>query len=54
MFEFWYDYVKPKYGKKAKLYYMDTDSLIVQVKQTIFTKILKKMLNQDLTLQIFK
>ena len=24
MYEFWYDYVKPKYGKKAKLYYMDT------------------------------
>ena len=25
MFKFWYDYVKPKYGKKAKLCYMDTD-----------------------------
>ena len=22
--EFWYDYIKPKYGKKARLYYMDT------------------------------
>ena len=21
MYEFWYDYVKPKYGKKAKLLY---------------------------------
>ena len=23
MYEFWYDYLKPKYGKKAKLCYMD-------------------------------
>ena len=27
MYEFWYDYVKPKYGEKAKLCYMDTVSL---------------------------
>ena len=26
MFEFWYDYVKPKYGINAKLCYIDTDS----------------------------
>ena len=25
MYEFWYDYVKPKYGKKAELCYMDAD-----------------------------
>ena len=25
MYEFWYDYVKPKYGEKAKLFYMDKD-----------------------------
>ena len=30
--EFWYDYVKPKYGEKAKLCYMDTESFIAQVK----------------------
>ena len=29
MYELWYDYVKPKYGEKAKLCYMDTDSFIV-------------------------
>ena len=26
MFKFWYDYVKPKYGEKPKLCYVDTDS----------------------------
>ena len=29
MYEFRYDYVKPKYVKKAKLSYIDTDSFIV-------------------------
>ena len=32
MYEFWYDYVKPKYGEKAKLCFMDTDSFIVYIK----------------------
>ena len=32
MYEFWYDYVKPKYDKKAKLCYMDTDSFIVYIR----------------------
>ena len=32
VYEFWYDYVKPKYGENAKLCYMDTDSFIVPVK----------------------
>ena len=32
MFEFWYDYIKPKYGEKVKLCYMDTDSFIEYVK----------------------
>ena len=31
MYEFWYDYVKPKY-EKAKLCYMDTDNFIVYIK----------------------
>ena len=32
MYGFRYDYVKPKYGEKVKLYYMDTDSFIVYIK----------------------
>ena len=32
MYEFWHDYVKPKYGGKTKLCYMDTDSFIVYIK----------------------
>ena len=34
MYEFWCDYINPKYGNKAKLCHMDTDSFIVY----IFTK----------------
>ena len=32
MYEFWYDYVKPKYGEKARLCYMDTDIFIAYKK----------------------
>ena len=31
MFEFRYDYLKPKYGEKAKLCYIYTDSFIVYI-----------------------
>ena len=31
-YEIWYDYVKPKYGQKARLCDMDTDSFIVYTK----------------------
>ena len=30
MYEFWYDYIKPKYGKNGKICY--TDSFIVHLK----------------------
>ena len=36
MYEFWYGYLKPKYGDKIKLCYMDTDSLIPLIKTKDF------------------
>ena len=38
MYEFWYDYMKPKYGDNAKLCYMDTDSFIMNIKTEDFCK----------------
>ena len=32
MYEFWYDFLKPKYGEKAKFCCMDTESFIVYIK----------------------
>ena len=31
MYEFWYYYIKPKYGVRAKLCYMDTDSFAIHI-----------------------
>ena len=38
MYEFWYDYMKPKYGDNVKLYYIDTDSFIMHIKTEDFFK----------------
>ena len=38
MYEFWYDYIKPKYQDKAQLFYMDTDSFIIHIKAEDFYK----------------
>ena len=40
MYEFWYDYVKPKYKDKAKLCYMDTDSFVINIFTEDFLKTL--------------
>ena len=32
VYEFWYYYIKPKYGEKSKMCYMDTDSFIIYIK----------------------
>ena len=36
MYEFWYDYMKPKYADNVKLCYMDTDSFIIHIKTEDF------------------
>ena len=36
MYEFWYDYMKPKYGNRVKLCYMDTDSFVMNIKTNDF------------------
>ena len=38
MYEFWYDYMKPKYVDNVKLCYMDTDSFIMHIKTEDFYK----------------
>ena len=48
LYEYWYEYVKSRYGEKVKLCYMNTESFIVYIKAEILEKILKL----DLILQI--
>ena len=43
MYEFWYEYIKPKYNEKAKLCCMDTDSFIIN----IFTEDFFEDINND-------
>ena len=38
MYEFWYGYIKPKYGDKARLCYTDTDSFVVNINTEDFFK----------------
>ena len=38
MYEFWYDYMKPKYGNDLKLCYMDTESFVMNIKTNNFYK----------------
>ena len=54
IYEFWYDYLKPKYGENAKLCYMDTDSFIVHIKTYDIYKDIAEDIKKDLTLQILK
>ena len=38
MYEFWYNYMKPKYNSNVKLCYMNTDSFIMNIKTNDFYK----------------
>ena len=38
MYEFWHDYMKPKYDNDVKLCYMDTDSFVMNIKTEDFYK----------------
>ena len=48
MYEFWYDYLKPKYGDRVKLCYTNTDSFIIYIKTEDFFKIFLIMLKNSL------
>ena len=54
MYEFWYDYMKPKYNDNVRLCYMDTDSFIMNIKTNDFKKISLMTLKIGLILQIMK
>ena len=38
MYEFWYDYMKPKYNDNVRLCYMDTESFVMHIKRNDFYK----------------
>ena len=51
MYEFWYNYIKPKDQDKAKLCYMDTDSFVIYIKTEDFYKDIAMMLKNGLAHQ---
>ena len=46
MHEFWYDYVKNKYGNKVRLCYTDTDSFVINIKTNDFYKDISQDVNE--------
>ena len=48
MYKFWYDYISPKYGDRAKLCYTDTHSFIIYIKTEDFLKIFLMILKNGL------
>ena len=38
MYEFWYNYIEPKYDDKARICYMDTASFVIYIKTEDFHK----------------
>ena len=54
MYEFWYDYIKPKYQINAEPYYMDTDSFIIHTKTEDFYVDIADDVKKDMIHQIIK
>ena len=54
MYEFCYDYIKPKYEQNAKLCYMDTDSFIIHIKTEDIYKDIANDVKKDLIDQTVK
>ena len=52
MYQFWYDYVKNKYGDKVNLCYADTDSLVMNIKTNDFYKDIAQDVNERFDLLI--
>ena len=50
MYEFWYDYIKPKYQNNAKLCCMDTESFVIHIKTEDIA--VQMMLKKDMIHQI--
>ena len=38
VYEFWYNYIKPKYGDRANLCYTNTDSFVIYIKTEDFSE----------------
>ena len=47
-YEFWYNYVIPKYGYRAKLCYTDIDSFIIYIKTEDFFEDISSDVENDL------
>ena len=53
IYEFWYDYIEPRYQNNAKLCYMHTYSFVIQTLQNVYEGITdteKNMIHQIMTL----
>ena len=54
MYEFQYDYIKPKYQNNAKLCYMDTGNFIIYIKTEDFQKDIADDVKKDMIHQMMK
>ena len=50
MYKFWYDFIKPRYNDKAKVWYMDTDSFIAHIKTEDMYEDISEVVEKDSTL----